>query len=111
MHASCFPSQWHCANIVPIPKGPISSLLSGIRPISITPVLSKIFERMVSSSLDSYMEREGIYPGQQYAYRVGLETCVDLLDIACAIGELAMVQIDFSAAVDHFNHVRLLFKL
>lgn len=73
---------------------------------------------MVSSSLDSYMEREGIYPGQQYAYRVGLETCVDLLDIACAsqasldaIRELAMVQIDFSAAIDHFNHVRLLFKL
>ena len=45
-------------------------------------------------------------------------TCNDLLDIVCAGqleldrgGELAVVQIDFSAAFDRVNHGGLVFKL
>ena len=99
-----FPSQWCCVDIVPIPKGAMSFLLSGFRPISITPVLSKVYERLVSSRLCAFMETEGVFPMHQYAYRKGLGTCDALLDIVCAGQaaldsgrELAVVQIDFSA--------------
>ena len=42
-----FPACWRQANVTPIPKGAPSS--SGVkhRPISITSLLSKVFERMV----------------------------------------------------------------
>ena len=54
----------------------------------------------------------------QYSYRKRLGTCDALLDIVCAGqleldrgGELALVQIDFSAAFDRVNHGGLVFKL
>ena len=43
-----FPASWRQANDTPIPKGPPSSSVENYRPISITSVLSKVFERLVS---------------------------------------------------------------
>ena len=42
---------WREANVTPIPKGPSSSSAANYRPISITSVLSKVFERLVSVRL------------------------------------------------------------
>ena len=39
-----FPACWRQANVTPIPKGPPSSSVANYRPISITSVLSKVFE-------------------------------------------------------------------
>ena len=113
-----FPGQWRVADITPIPKGPISALVSGYRPISITPILSKVFERLVASRFGKFMERQGLFPSHQYSYRKGLGTCDALLDLITSGqaaldtgGELALVQIDFSAAFDRVNHRGLIFKL
>ena len=46
-----FPACWRQANVAPIPKGPPSSSVANYRPISITSVLSKVFERLVSVRL------------------------------------------------------------
>ena len=43
-----FPACWRHANVTPIPKGPPSSSVANYRPISITSVLSKVCERLVS---------------------------------------------------------------
>ena len=43
-----FPACWSQANVTPIPKGLPSSSVANYRPISITSVLSKVFERLVS---------------------------------------------------------------
>ena len=43
-----FPTCWRQANVTPIPKDPPSSSVANYRPISITSVLSKVFERLVS---------------------------------------------------------------
>ena len=59
--AGLFPSQTCCDDIVLIPKGVISFLLSGLRPISITPVLPMVYERLVSSRLCAFMETEGVF--------------------------------------------------
>ena len=64
------------------------------------------------------METEGVFPRHMYAYRKGLGTFYALLGIVC-MGqasldrgrELAVVQIDFSAAFDCENHSGLLYKL
>ena len=46
-----FPPCWRQANVTPIPKGPPSSFVANHRPISITSVLSMVFERLVSARL------------------------------------------------------------
>ena len=46
-----FPACWRQANVTTIPKGPLSSSDANYRPISITSVLSKVFERLVSVRL------------------------------------------------------------
>ena len=86
------------------------SLISNYRPISITPVLSKVFERLIALRFCRFLERSGVLPSYQYSYRKRLGTCDALLDIVCAGqleldrgGELALVHIDFSAAFDRLN--------
>ena len=110
-----FLSQWCCADVVPIRKGAMPILLSGVRPISSTIVLSKVYERLVSSRLCAFTETEGVFPRYQFAYRKRLETCDALLDIAFAgqpalerERELAVVQIDFSVVFDRVSRSGLL---
>ena len=53
-----FPACWRQANVTPIPKGPPSSSVVNYRPISITTLLSKVFERLVSVRLLRFMEHD-----------------------------------------------------
>ena len=111
-----FPDSWRTANIVPIPKCSSPSLPSDYRPISITPVLSKVFEKLLVVRLNKHLA--DVIPPRQYAYRKGLGTCDALLDISSSCNdalnegsEMLIVQIDFSAAFDRVNHAGLLYKL
>ena len=51
-----FPVCRRVANVTPIPKGPPFSSASNYRPISLTPILSKVFERLLSVRLGRFME-------------------------------------------------------
>ena len=113
-----FPACWLQANVTPIPKSPPSSSVANYRPNSITSVLSKVFERLVSVRLGRFMERSGVLPTTQFDYRKGLGTCDALpfvshtLQSALKNGQEArIVQIDFSAAFDKVNHLGILYKL
>ena len=64
------------------------------------------------------MERSGVLPTTQFAYRKGLGTCDALLCVSHTLqnaiqsGERArIVQIDSSAAFDRVNHQGILYKL
>ena len=113
-----FPASCRHANSTAIKKGPLSSSVANYRPISITSVLSKVFERMVSVRLGRFMERSGVLPTTQFAYRKGLVTCDALLCLSHTLqsalesGQEARIeQIDFSATFDSFNHLGILYKL
>ena len=113
-----FPVCWRQANLTPIPKGPPSSSVANYRPISITSVLSKVFERLVLVCLGRFMERSGVLPTTQFAYKKGLGTCDALLCVSHTLQsaleggqEARILQIDFSAAFDRVNHLGILYKL
>ena len=118
LRCSEFLLEWRIADVTPIPKGPLSGLVCNYRSISIIPVLSKVFERLMALRFGRFLERSGVLSSHQYSYRKGLGTCDALLDIVCVGqleldrgGELALIQIDFSAAFDRVNHGGLVFKL
>ena len=79
---------------------------------------SKVFERLLSVRLGRFMERSGVLPTTQFAYRKGLGTCHAFLCVSHALQnalesgqEARIVQIDFSADFDRVNHLGILFKL
>ena len=64
------------------------------------------------------MERIGVLPKTQFAYRKCLGTCDALLCVSHALQstlesgkEARIVQIDFRAAFERVNHLRILYKL
>ena len=77
-----FPACWRQANVTSIPKGPSASSVANYRPISITPVLSNLFERLVAVRLGRFMEHCGVLPTTQFAYRKGFDTYDALLCVS-----------------------------
>ena len=103
--------QWH-------PNSERSSSVANYRPISITLILAKVFERLVSVRLGRFMERSDVLPTTQFAYRKGLRTCDALLCMSHTLQsaleggqEAKIVQIYLSAAFDRVNHLGFLYKL
>ena len=98
-----FPDCWRQANVTPIPKGPPSSSVANYRLISITSLLSQVFECLVSVRLGQFMEWSGVLPTTRFAYWKGLGCCDALLCMSHTLEsgqEARIVQIDFSAAFD-----------
>ena len=110
---------WRTANITPIPKGSSPSQFpSDYRPISITPVLSKVFEKLISRRLHSFVELNNLLPISQFGFRKGLGTSDALLVLTHELqlsldsrAESRVVSLDFSSAFDLVNHNALLYKL
>ena len=110
-----FPACWRQANVTPIQKGPRSLFVANYRPISITSVMSMVFELLVSVRLGRFLEHCGALPTTQFAYGKGLGACDALLCMfhtlqsALGSGQKAwIVQIDFRAAFDMVNHQGIL---
>ena len=63
------PDDWRKANITPIFKKGDQSQPSNYRPISLTSIVSKIFEHILSSHITKHMEMNNILHQQQYGFR------------------------------------------
>ena len=110
-----FPDCWRPANVTAIPQKAPSTDRENYLPISITPILSKVYEKLVSHRLSSFCEKYGLLPA---AYRKGLGCTDALLTISHQFQkssdagmESYIVQLDFSEAFDRVSHSGLLFKL
>ena len=69
------PVNWKHAIILPLLKnGKQAELPASYRPISLTPVLCKLLERIVTDRLTSYLEVKKLINSNQTGYRKGLST-------------------------------------
>ena len=112
-----FPSKWKQANISLIPKVPKPALIeSDFRPISLTPTVSKIFERLIGQHL---LDNIGDWiDSKQYGAVKGRSTIHALIDICHhsneALGKGHLVRnvfVDYKKAFDHISHPLVLSKL
>ena len=118
LSTSTVPNQWKRARIRPVPKTPTQQLVADYRPISVTPVLTRITERIVAQRY--------IYPAltsppptlhfaEQFAFRpLGLTTAAIITLFNSVINLLAtepyviVISLDFSKAYDTlriYSHV------
>ena len=111
------PSAWKHAIITPVPKvNPIASP-SNLRPIAVTPVLSRMVERLVVR--DFFMPHVSfVAMTDQYAYKPTGNTTCAVIDITHTVGKLLetnryvrCIMLDFSKAFDTVDHLILLQKL
>ena len=84
--------------------------------MSITPILSKMYEKLVSHKLSSFCEKCVYLPAGQFAFRKRVGCTVALLTISHLQKSLGagmvsyIVQLDFSAAFDRVSQSGLIFK-
>ena len=108
-----FPTEWKCV----IPKIDNPTTDDDYRPISILPVLSKVFERLMMKQLCNFIEINNIYFSTQAGYRRNYSTntiLIKMRDILNAMnkGEVTLsILADFSKAFDAVDYTVLIKKL
>jgi len=68
-----FPNCLKTANVIPIHKKGSTSDLNNYRPISLLPVISKVFEKVINNQLNSVVE-SGFIDDNQFGFRQGYST-------------------------------------
>uniref|UniRef100_A0A1Y1LAN8 Reverse transcriptase domain-containing protein n=1 Tax=Photinus pyralis TaxID=7054 RepID=A0A1Y1LAN8_PHOPY len=111
MVSGIFPEAWKLANITPLPKIKHPVSFSDLRPISILPVLSKVFERILTEQINTHVSNFNALPVTQSGFRPGHSCVTSLLSITNDIikstdqGKLtALILLDYSKAFDTLNH-------
>ena len=116
---SSFPDCWKCANIVPAFKNcGDRSDPTKYRPISLLPIISKLFESLINRKITDHLESLGLLTDQQYGFRRNRSTA-DLLTVITEriyraldrCGEAKTVALDISKAFDRVWHSALLHKI
>lgn len=113
-----FPEQLKIAKVLPVYKKGLKTDPKNYRPISLLPVLSKIFEKIVKKRLLSHLNANNIICKRQYGYQKGISTsdAIDSLidDVVLCLNEKKKVVglfLDLSSAFDTVDHEILIKKL
>ena len=118
IETSTFPDIWKVARVTPIYKEGEKSDKSNYRPISVLPVLSRIFEKLIYDQLYQYLDGSGFLTSDQSGFRplhstaTCLLKCTDDWYSGMDKGHLTgLISIDLKKAFDTVDHKILCQKL
>ena len=76
---SAYPNLWKLANVTPVYKKGDKQLIKNYRPISLLPICSKLFEKIIFNHLYPYLNGNQLITRNQSDFRPGDSTTNQLL--------------------------------
>ena len=112
------PADWNAALVTPVFKKGSRTLPSNYRPVSLTCIISKVFERIIASNIMKHLEENNILNDLQYGFRHGRSCETQLISLVNDLTinydrslQTDLIITDFAKAFDVVPHRRLLYKL
>jgi hypothetical protein len=116
--AGIIPEDWKKAIVVPLFKSGPAFEPTNYRPVSLTCITAKIFERVLHKNIYNYLIANGLLRDTQHGFRSGLSCESQLIsllhDLSTSMDrrkETDIIFLDFQKAFDKVPHDKLFFKL
>ena len=118
LESGLVPMAWKKSNVTPVHKGGKTDDPGNYRPVSVVPIVAKVFEKMIASQLNIFLEHHHLLHTLQGAYRHGrsadqiLMYAVDTIVQAVDSGDcVCAASFDLRKAFDSLDHCILLGRL
>lgn len=112
------PDKLKIAKVVPLFKSGEASVFSNYRPVSILPIFSKIYEKVIYTRILNFFNKHNILYNKQFGFRSKHSTSLALIDLIDKISQAIDnneftigIFLDLSKAFDTVNHNILLKKM
>ena len=118
LRSGIFPNELKIARVIPLYKSGDKSDITNYRPISLLPVLSKIFEKLIHSRMTKFFDEYNVIYNKQFGFRKkhstvhALNTAVTQIIKSLNKNDIVLgIFPDFSKAFDTVKHDTLLKEL
>ena len=106
--SGCLPSAWKRANVVPVFKKGEKSNLINYRPVSLTPIICKLLEKILCRQILDHCQNNGLVADQQHGFIPGRSCSTALVSASsqwlqsldAQVPAVDVISLDFSRAFD-----------